>query len=545
MVRIVSLICSMVIVLTSPFVKYLDSACIDRVYATGLEIPATLASEVALEYLLGFFATLALGDAAYENRDALAESYMEYVDIKMENDQLTQDTCMMIYDKATGAVKSISWEEFKDDLKNVHDISVDKLTDVYAKYCPQLLSSMKEFVTDVLSGDVYVEGMSEAIVEYAPVTESDIGKQRRGDFYTYNYTVDVSMFYKTYSPTIDSLHYVYQLSGESLYPVVGWISVEFKDTVIRYSLNTRTINYSKHGIFVWSAPGTVYLTQNGELITGSENGKWLYTYTSYINPDDIGYHNVSFSVSANFPVFSSSEAAENYLKTGTGYENALNFGKSMDDEIIDAPDIPPFTRQWQQEQWERIANAPDVIGIGSYGTGADVEEWADIIPWIGLDSLQEYVDVISGIYDKVVDNVITGTYDSNKDLPETYSDAWEFAVSEAWANVEKVDSPRSDAREDTKEEPSEGEDGEKNGYYKKGLVEIPDDWIEVEAPEELEIKSQSFLNFLREQGYNPKNWVKIVEKWASPDGIIYQRNYWTDGTDYFYHGEGIEEFFPH
>ena len=44
---------------------------------------------------------------------------------------------------------------------------------------------------------------------------------------------------------------------------------------------------------------------------------------------------------------------------------------------------------------------------------------------------------------------------------------------------------------------------------------------------------------------NPKKWVKVVEKWASPDGTIYQRNYWTDGTNYFYHGEGIEVFYPH
>ena len=65
------------------------------------------------------------------------------------------------------------------------------------------------------------------------------------------------------------------------------------------------------------------------------------------------------------------------------------------------------------------------------------------------------------------------------------------------------------------------------------------------AAETLPIKSQAFRDFLREQGYNPKNWVKVVEKWASPDGVIYQRNYWTNGTDYFYHGEGIEEFYPH
>ena len=88
----------------------------------------------------------------------------------------------------------------------------------------------------------------------------------------------------------------------------------------------------------------------------------------------------------------------------------------------------------------------------------------------------------------------------------------------------------------------EAEDEE---YYKKGLQEIPDDWVEVEVPEEYAVKSESFKNFLREQGYNPKNWRKVVEKWASPDGTIYQRHYWTNGKIYYYHGDGIEVFVPH
>ena len=96
----------------------------------------------------------------------------------------------------------------------------------------------------------------------------------------------------------------------------------------------------------------------------------------------------------------------------------------------------------------------------------------------------------------------------------------------------------------SKSEHSTGED-KKEDYYKEGLREVPDDWIEVEAPEELPIKSRSFIEFLRENGFNPNKWVKVVEKWASPDGTIYQRNYWTDGTNYFYHGEGIEVFYPH
>ena len=82
-------------------------------------------------------------------------------------------------------------------------------------------------------------------------------------------------------------------------------------------------------------------------------------------------------------------------------------------------------------------------------------------------------------------------------------------------------------------------------WFKKGLKDIPDDWIEVEAAESYNNKSDTFKDFLKEQGYHTKSWHKVVEKWASPDGTIYQRNYWTNGSEYYYHGEGIEEFFPH
>ena len=81
-------------------------------------------------------------------------------------------------------------------------------------------------------------------------------------------------------------------------------------------------------------------------------------------------------------------------------------------------------------------------------------------------------------------------------------------------------------------------------YYHEGLVDIPDDWNMLEDENE-PVRSESFKEFLREHGFKPKNWRKVMEKWASPDGTIYQRHYWTDGTNYFYHGNGIEAFVPH
>ncbi len=435
MVRIVSLICAMMVAFTSPFVKYLDSNCINKVYATGLEIPVTVAGEAVLEYLLGFFATLALGDAAYENRDAIAKSYMEYIDIKIDNDQLTQDTCMMIYDKTTNVVKTIPWEDFRNDLKNVHDISVDKLTDVYAKYCPQLLGSMKGFVSDVLNGNVYVAGFSDVLVEYDSVTTLDIADQWNGQTYTLNACL-VRGPLNCSKCKATKLTFIYGFNYDFTKPMA----------FLQSTIDGRT-DYCSYDLYNLDDRGLVSFVNISFKSSCPFCG---FTFLQTYNP----FWHIGFS--ANVPIFCSYGAVQSYLQTGAGYEDALNFSTSMDDEIIDMRDIPLFTKPWQQEQWERVANASDVIGIGSYGMGTNVDGWAEDIPWIGLDSLQEYVDTIPSVYDKVVDNVISGTYDSNKDIPETYSDAWEYAVSEAWANVKKVESLDSGTGEDTEEK--DGED---------------------------------------------------------------------------------------
>ncbi|MGC6768256.1 hypothetical protein [Enterococcus sp. LJL51] len=73
---------------------------------------------------------------------------------------------------------------------------------------------------------------------------------------------------------------------------------------------------------------------------------------------------------------------------------------------------------------------------------------------------------------------------------------------------------------------------------------MQNDWIEIES-EQSKVTSGSFKKFLESQGQNPKKWVKVMEKRGASDGTIYQRHYWTNGKDYYYHGSGIEEFFPH
>ena len=91
-------------------------------------------------------------------------------------------------------------------------------------------------------------------------------------------------------------------------------------------------------------------------------------------------------------------------------------------------------------------------------------------------------------------------------------------------------------------------DGDSNSsdYYKKGKPEeAPDDWIPFEDEVE-KVTSSSFKKFLEDNGFNSKNWNKVMEKFYNPnDGQYYQRHYWTNGSDYFYHGDGLEVWIPH
>lgn len=190
-----------------------------------------------------------------------------------------------------------------------------------------------------------------------------------------------------------------------------------------------------------------------------------------------GAYQVSYdSFAANVPIFSTQEDAINYIKTGSGYDIASNFRDKTMESVIDlthvpdlAPDIPPFTRSWQQKEWERLTNTPDVIGIGSYGHGVSEDNWGDDIPWIGLESIQDYSRSLLDIYNQIINDIINGTYDSSEDIPGTYSEAWEQAISDAWQNVveqstdsvpgeNESDKPTEGEDTDT-EDPAEGEDG--------------------------------------------------------------------------------------
>ena len=63
-----------------------------------------------------------------------------------------------------------------------------------------------------------------------------------------------------------------------------------------------------------------------------------------------------------------------------------------------------------------------------------------------------YARTLLDTYYKLIDDILNGIYDSNKEPPETYSDAWDDTISDGW----------DDVVEDS-ELPDENGDGETSG----------------------------------------------------------------------------------
>ena len=105
----------------------------------------------------------------------------------------------------------------------------------------------------------------------------------------------------------------------------------------------------------------------------------------------------------------------------------------------------------------------------------------------------------------MLDDIINRTYDSSEDIPGTYSEAWEQAISDAWQNVveqstdsvpgeNNSDKPTEGEDTDT-EEPSEGEDDNPN--IRDIIDRIPDELKNYGKCDEF---AQSLANALEEEG---------------------------------------------
>ena len=399
------------------------------VHATEWVVAGGVGAEAALDFLLAFWASLGVGKVAYDNRSELWDSYCDYMNIKIQNNELaissTQDTALQLYDSTTKSFQNIPWQDLLDSFSDGFDSVIDGAYDLYAKYCPALIGLSKDYVSDVLDGAIYVKGISDSFVDGI----SDVTDQWSGE--GYEYMCDITYYWDYYS-CWDNFK-AYTTAGSNNPPHLGCLRAY--PVALAYLFDA---NASVYRLYILNgnnssvrAGGLLFSTFKDGVLT-SNNFYINNNYSSVVSSKPI-------SVATNIPIFGSKEAAEEYLSGAVELvSSALNYVGDVYDHITDNVDLPPFYRTWQQELWEKVASAPDVgLGIGSYGAGVGVydDAWADDIPWVGVGDLVGYGDAVQDVYDKSIDDVICGVYDPAADIPDSYADAWERALDDTWPDV--------------------------------------------------------------------------------------------------------------
>lgn len=417
---------------------FISANDISRVYATGAEVIAgAAAADAAWELVAALLAATGLGGAAVANKDAVIDSYMHYLDAKIETKEYIIDKAIYLYDSAAEAVQSIPLDEFMDSLKNYHDSAVDSLTGIYARYCPELIGITKDFVSEVVAKNITIAGVTDSFA--TPMTAEAVAQQWSGEPFPYEFDFNVS--YKKLSGyneghvTNMDRHFTADLSV----PVCGIYSYNELNNYWGLTL------YKLYNGELSAVQGTFEMSvyDNGKLVQHEIHENRIFSGDTFGITGSSVFGNISHSYSVNCPVFSSQIDAEAYLKGTGAVTGALNYSTDITDTIIDNNDLPTIGN-FSGELWERIANASD-HGIGAYGSGvsAGVNDWADDIPWVGLGDLQDLIDSVQDVYDKTIAGILDGTFDLPLDIPDyTYGDAWIDAVDRTWDDV--IDNPLND-----------------------------------------------------------------------------------------------------
>lgn len=416
-IKIFVFICSFIIIFMSPCARYLDIYHIEKVNATG-GVVAVEGAVVAWEWLMGLLASAGLGTVAYENREALAASYDEYLQAQIDTDMFiahkVEDTCIQLYDKASDTVQNIPWDDYLNSINEFHDVAVDELTDIYVKIAPSLLGTFEDFITSIFEGNTVVSGISDYIEEQSLSFSSYDSIKNSSGNYVYH---GVSSYYENAIPNAPLSYTIY--------------SAESSDWLVCARGSIYKINGNKLSLFK-----IYYETyQKGALrYSGNRSMVWYWFNNSGVS---------SFSLSLNMPMFNTYDEALSAIESGD-YSDALNYSRSIYDNITDNDDLPTIGR-FGRELWEQVANASD-WGIGSYGDGAIVNDWATDLPFVGLGDLWNYALTAEDVYDKVIDDIINGVYDPSIDIPDTYDDAWHDVIDKGWDDV--IDNPVNNPAKD-------------------------------------------------------------------------------------------------
>lgn len=429
--RVISTVLCAVILFLSPLSVYFSTENISYVYATGAEIPVVVgAGELVLEWLTALSGSLFVEELVRNHPDEVMSGLRNFIysdDITMEANKSIMVFTSQAAIAAGEAISSFTWEDLLSDisLPEYSNPALSDLKDIYMKACPELLDILKDFVSSIIDGETYIEGVSDALAEQA-FTGTDYEAQWAGE---YNYKSCITLSY-TYTDgyTHASTNTMYKYYHDYVKSVP--CAVVREDTVVN---NCPKVFYS-----FYRANGSGYESNNcfgtyERWLDGVYSSGTFSAGQAIVAGGISSYTNVFSSYSGNIPLFSSSEDAISYLKGELDYTNALNFARSMYDTITDNNDLP----FWDVEAlWERVARAVDVIdSIGAYGQGVAVgtNDWADDLPWVDVGALSEWDDVI----DRTLEGILSGVIDLPLDIPDnpTYVDVWQDVIDKTWDDV--------------------------------------------------------------------------------------------------------------
>lgn len=405
--RILSFLCAVLILFISPCSKYLDASGIEKVYATGGELAAggALAADAVMKFIVGLLGSVAAAEAYEQYKDEVNQSFYDYMSAPGRWGELigdsAKDACVKIYDKTTNTIKEIPWDEMMQCLVDGHDTIVDSLTGLYAQYCPALLKSFEDFITDFLNDEVYIPGFSEAMSDTI-FTDYESIQNISGEYVFNGFASGLASNGK------DRIDYIYNSTSVSKPYILKeepWINF--------YVYIGDGISHSYRGLNV----SYVMYRSGSRDSSGQHNGFYYLPYDGY------GF---------NVPIFSSH--ADAYVAfASNNFSSALNYSDTTMETVIDltkvpdlAPDIPPFTKSWQRTQWGEVS---DIIDFGGILAG----DYADDLPFWDLDRVDELAQSIQDIFDKALEGIFEGT--DVIEFPTTYDDVWDDVFDGVWDGV--------------------------------------------------------------------------------------------------------------
>lgn len=385
--------------------KYLDANHMEKVEAAGTVVVVggiTLATLFEICLFVGATALAAYGiGEAYQNREEIARFGKEFIDscsdkaegwIMQFVDASGQD--YVFGSEALELVRSTEWSVIQggmppegdpnkkgDKDKDKFHIPGDPLTHVaqftalgatwFATNAKQIYQDWCDILDGWVGKDTPIPENNVLINNFPQTfTDADIARQNSGVEQTYNWSVYQHGTYMELSGSLSSFSNTYMLESTAKTRVAGVlekvINKQSDGSVITSYLPNAYYYDSRYISMVMGRSGICY-TNGGTFNVSDSSGLSISMRSPAVKGQ---YVFAALTMSAGFPIFENYSDMSEYLRTGEGYENAINYKR--DYRIAD----------WLKQDWAGTLIDP-LVNIG-----LTLSQLIDVMRALGLKTLQ-------------------------------------------------------------------------------------------------------------------------------------------------------------